>query len=486
MKWWETQFKILHPVTYERLVSYSSPSTSTNGRQVNLSNEIDRHYFWRDLLSCDLPDRRVWKETIQFGGVSWQARHAIQCSNADEFGSDSVHQFLFNSGKGSSGHVKQRTLPLLRTFFWNANQDDSVTKSYFDFDKQPGFTTSPLSSASFSVAHMWTVPFRDACLVLLQNQNLTNSGHELVWVQTGNPQSHLSQVQDLRYWTLNRNIFLEDPNDFVVPMHFGDGLSEDESSSSISLQCIHPVLVCSTKDCTAVILEGKICLIFDFSKMNSSHDSTVSSEKVPAETRQKITAKHWRHLLTAEFCEPSRGLSRFNLETAITACCYVLDEFLLLATNDGVIRVRPRCNPKSEYHVESTNSLVSHMISLYNVVAVIHSYCVLEVRLVSRIARDPFIGFTLLYETKGVDCDHAPLLCGPYVIFAGLDGCWYRVMYDSNASNLYRVKEEIAIPHYAGWKIVSVKNANWRYWTVVVQHPVSKDVSEVFLFAGIK
>jgi hypothetical protein len=181
-------------------------------------------------------------------------------------------------------------------------------------------------------------------------------------------------------------------------------------------------------------------------------------------------------------------MSRFNFETAVTACCYVLDEFLLLATNDGVIRARPRCNPKSEYHVESTNSLISHMTSLYNVVAVVHSFCVLEVRLVSRIDHDPFIGLGVLYETNGVDCNHAPLLYGPYVIFAGLDGCWYRVMYDSSSSapNVPRVKEEIQIPHHAGWKIVLVKNANWRYWTVAVQHPVSKDVSEVFLFTGIQ
>jgi hypothetical protein len=487
MKWWETQFKVSHPVTYERLVSFPPGAVRTMSEG---ADEIDRHNFWKSLLLSDLPDRRVWRETIQFGGVSWQARHAIQCNYADEIGDDRVHQLLFDSDKSSSGHASERRLPLLRTFSWNATSDDSVSESYFDFNKQPGIAASHASSSSssfFTVAQMWTLSFRDACLVLLQNQSAANSGDELVWVQTGIPLSCLSQAQDLRYWTLNRNVFLEDSNDFVIPMHFGCSLNQDESPTAMPLQCMYPVLVCSTNDCTAVVLEGKICLIFDNAKMKSNRSTKVPHENVEQKVQQEPAISHWRHLLTDEFCEPYRGFSRQNFETAITASCYVLDAFLLLATNDGVMRARPRSNPKSEYHVESTNSLVSRMTSLYNVVAVVHSYCIMEIRQVFRIDHDPFVGFKMLFETKGVDCDHAPLVYGPYVIFAGLDGCWYRVMYDSsfpNVPNAPRVKEEIKIPYHAGWKIVSVKNANRRYWTVVVQHPVSKDVSEVFLFAG--
>ncbi len=44
-------------------------------------------------------------------------------------------------------------------------------------------------------------------------------------------------------------------------------------------------------------------------------------------------------------------------------------------------------------------------------------------------------------------------------------------------------KEEIRIPHRAGWKILSVKNANWRNWTVVAQDPLTKQIEEHFLFA---
>jgi hypothetical protein len=303
MKWWETQFNVSHPVTYERLVS--SPKTVRTSGQGG--DAIDRHNFWKGLLSCDLGDRRVWKETIQFGGVSWHARHAIQCSYADdEFGYDRVHQLLLSDDKGSSGRASERQ-PLLRTFSWNATSDDSVSESYFDFNKQPGITASHPSSSSlsfFTVAHMWTVPFRDACLVLLQDQNPSNNGNELVWVQTGVPMSSLSQVQDLRYWALNRNVFLEDSNDFVVPTTLGEVVSDADCSTSIPLMWMHPVLVCSTNDCTVVVLEGKICLIFDKSKMKSCHFTNVRHGNVRQKVHQESPISHWRHLLTDQFCEP--------------------------------------------------------------------------------------------------------------------------------------------------------------------------------------
>jgi hypothetical protein len=84
-----------------------------------------------------------------------------------------------------------------------------------------------------------------------------------------------------------------------------------------------------------------------------------------------------------------------------------------VATNDGLLRVHPRSNPKSEYFVEDVKSLVSHMTSLYNVVAFVHSYHGLEVRKVSRVSDDPFVHFTVVFQTTGVDCDHPPVLYGP-------------------------------------------------------------------------
>jgi hypothetical protein len=52
-------------------------------------------------------------------------------------------------------------------------------------------------------------------------------------------------------------------------------------------------------------------------------------------------------------------------------------------------------------------------------------------------------------------------------------------MYDGCAS---QEREEIKILYHAGWKILSVKNANWKHLTVVVQSPGSKQLEELFLF----
>jgi hypothetical protein len=81
-----------------------------------------------------------------------------------------------------------------------------------------------------------------------------------------------------------------------------------------------------------------------------------------------------------------------------------------------------------------------------------------------------------------VDSAHAPLLYGPYVLYASLDGNWYRVNYEEAAR---KKKERIQVPFTRGeWQLVAVKNANWRYWTVVLQPPHKKTIEEYFLFAG--
>ncbi len=161
----------------------------------------------------------------------------------------------------------------------------------------------------------------------------------------------------------------------------------------------------------------------------------------------------------------------------------MLDSFLLFASSDGILRAHPRGNPNSVYHVEDMQSLVPQMTSLYNVVALIHSHQVLEVRRVERQADDPFLRFHLLYRTQMADAAHAPLLYGPYVIFASLDGSWYRVKYDT-ASLDDKYKEQIRVPFGTGWVIDAVKTANWRYWTVVLKSPITKETEQHILFAG--
>jgi hypothetical protein len=428
----------------------------------------------------------------------------------DEYGMDCSHQLIF-----SSHQVQRENSPsaVLRAFTWGLS--DSVTLSYVDFNSQSTCWTRqmvPLRS--------WTIPFRNAALVLFQHGI---SGHqELVWVETmpkprESKADHLQQ-QDLRLWVLNRNVMLDNEGDFVIPSWSPSSSSLFDPDASIDgmlqndVELHHdPVLVVATNSDggLTVVIGGDVVLVFDQQLQESM-------------TKEKKTAgvETWRDLLTAEFVidrriEPRAG----GVKLTVTAACYVLGAFLLLATTDG-IRASPRNNPKSEYYVENLGALVSQLVSLYNVVAVIHSYCTLEVRLVTRIAEDPFIRFDLLYQTRGVDCDHPPLLYGPYVIFAGLDGCWYRVLNDMSSVGVTEDikpfpiktkdekaetksggsdkgegskrlsamdmahKEEIRIPYHAGWRIVSIKNANWRYWALVVQEPTTGAMSELLLFAN--
>lgn len=313
MNWWEKQY----PVTYERL-----------------------NRLWQEPN-----EHRVWKETIRGG----EAVHAFRY---DELGSDhSIHQLLVSS--------------IVRTFSWGILSKDSETQSYFDFSKHR------------IVSKLWTIPFRNMCLVQLENREL---------VLVGRTQQKLKYQGGFLFATI------------------------------------------SNGDCFSVLLDGNNVLVIEQVK-----EQLIECNRI------------------------------------ITAMCFVSDSTLLLASSDGIIRGYPRSNLKSEYFVENLESLISHMTSLSNVIAIIHSYCILEVR----------HHFNLLYRYKGVDCEHAPLLYGPYVIFAALDGLWYRVLYDGNE----QVREEIKIPHLAGWKIISVKNANWKYLTIVVQNPRSKKIEELFLFS---
>jgi hypothetical protein len=507
IQWWERYFAKLHPITYSRIMVNTSRATALlQGHHT----PTDQHCGtatndpWRELVhfeqQSELRHRVIWRE--QFSGGSHAGAHFVHSIHlSDEFGVDSSHQLIFPSQQSRPEHPP---LAVLRAFTWGPA--DSVTLSYFDFNQQHSANwfhqMAPLRS--------WTVPFRNAALVLFEHS--TSAHQELVWVKTKpmrEPKGDDLQ-RDLRFWVLNRNVMLDNEDDFVIPSWSSSSSFDPDASIDGMVQSeveLHhdPVLVAATSDgCLAVVIGGDGVLIFD-----QQAKKTTTMKKAEVET--------WRDLLTAEFVVDRRVEPRAGggVRLTVTAACYVLDSFLLLAASDGVLRGYPRNNPKSEYYVENLGAFVSQLVSLYNVVALIHSYCILEVRLVTRIAEDPFIRFDLLYETRGVDCEHPPLLYGPYVIFAGLDGCWYRVLYDTSSvglcvdvksfpvrakdekleaksdserkktfSAMERVhKEEIRIPYHAGWRIVAVKNANWRYWTLVVQEPITGATSELLLFA---
>ena len=92
--------------------------------------------------------------------------------------------------------------------------------------------------------------------------------------------------------------------------------------------------------------------------------------------------------------------------------------------------------------------------------------------------QDPFIGFELLYSVSFADGDYAPLLCGPYVVFRGLDGTWYRVCFDNHDDEkktpARAAREAIALPlPYSaahGWRIETVDHASLESMTMTLRN----------------
>ncbi len=426
MRWWETLFFDTYPTTSERL-------KRSLGRRSNatalMAGRHEHPNVWRDLLAfeanSDRIDRGVWR-------VSTNTMAAIQV--ADEFGIEPL-TFISNSFQIKLSSV-------------HGNNDDARTLQ----------VTSPalLSHKKELVMHpvrMWPVPFQEAVIVLLQHNRTQEQ--ELVWIPTSS--QHLDRRNfELSNWSINHNNLAENPEDFAAPpfLH-GDSTLTNVIVASTEGRLDIPNAKTAI---SSVMIRQRETLIFDQVKQDNT-----------------TTPRYWRQLLTDELWEP-RGIP-------ITSACFVLDSFLLFASNDGILRAHPRGNPNSVYHVENIHSLVPQITSLYNVVALIHSHQVLEVRRVERQDDDPFLRFDLLYRTQLADPAHAPLLYGPYVIFASLDCTWYRVKYD-NASLDDKYKEPIRVPFKAGWAIEAVKTANWRYWTIVRKNTATKQLEELILFAG--
>ena len=63
------------------------------------------------------------------------------------------------------------------------------------------------------------------------------------------------------------------------------------------------------------------------------------------------------------------------------------------------------------------------------------------------------------------------------MLFCSVHGSWNRVSYESERKS----KELIKVPHHAGWEIVAIKAANWRYWTLTLREPKKARLVDVFL-----
>ncbi len=425
---WEEIFASSHPITYERL-------KQSQGRKSNAIAflKTTRDNIWKALMhtlkQSDLHDRVVW---------DMQDRH-VATNLADEFGVDCLHRLAFEDKK-----------PVIQSITLGDDLPPHAIQSvrrFFDLQLSNALQNSPMN-----IVQLWTVPFQDAVIVKLQSP--TTLYCELIWIRTS-AMSLPAKDRDLSLWAINHNNLAENPQDFRAPP-FLDGDKTLGPTTTVLLSSTEGRrdLVHVNTACASVILRHRDVLFFDQVKQASADDENPRHHR------------HWRHLLTDEVWEPK----------AIPVCssCFVFDSILLFASHDGVLRAHPRGNPKSTYHVEEFRSVVPHMTSLYNVVALIHSFDILEVRHVIKSFCDPFVQFRILYITKGVDCRFAPLLYGPYVVFRSLadGGTWYRVNYENSSKHQHQQQQEhIKIPHYAGWNIVAIKNANWRYWTLTLQSP---------------
>ncbi len=424
IKWWETLFERSHPITFERL-KRSIPRRA-NASALFSSSNTD---VWRDLLvlltESDRIDRSVWHV----------AGATTAVNPADEFG---IGQFC--------------TISTTNSFRINVSSTLHQGKERVIDVASSALLTHNKELVMFPIK-TWTVPFQQAVIVLLQHHKTKEQ--ELVWIPTSQPLAHNFELSN---WSLNHNNLVENPEDFAAPPF----LLGDSTLKSLPIiaatESRTDIPNAKTALCSVTIRQNDT-LLFDQVKQDGN-----------------VTRHHWRMMLTDEINEPRR--------IPVTSACFVLDSLLLFASNDGVLRAHPRGNVQSTYHVECLQSLVPQLTSLYNVVAMIHSFNTIEVRRVEKQEADPFIRFQLLYRDQMADAAHEPLLYGPFVLYASLDGSWYRVRYDS--PNSPPVKEELKVPFKAGWKVEAVKNANWRFWTVVLKNPLNNQQQreEYLLYSG--
>jgi hypothetical protein len=427
---WESMFALAYPVTYERLKKSLGRRANAAAlvSQIRVAQTDDNKNIWRSLLVLILESDRLDRGTWSVGQGWLTAIHP-----ADEFGIDFVH-FVHPASPTYIKAIQFQQQEMRSSVF------HLVSPALMSLGMRPELIMQPIK--------MWTVPFQQA--VVVQLQNVETKQLDMVWIP-----NRAARDFEVSNFAINHNTLEENPDDFRSPP-FLHGTDMDDPIIA-STEGRTDVANARTA-LTSIVVRKQDVLLFDQLKQDAKQD----------------VKKHWRQLLTDQLFEPRR--------IPVTSACYVLDAYLLYASNDGVLRAHPRGNPQSTYYVEELHSFVPQMTSLYNVVALIHSYSVLEVRRVERYEDDPFLRFQLLYADQTADGSYAPLLYGPYVLYRSLDGFWYRVQYDNHAGDL--VREPIKVPFKAGWDIVAIKNANWRSWTVALRNPRTTMVEEFLLFAG--
>lgn len=420
LRFWEAMFKANHPLTYERLKASVTRRKNTEKllSEIRVRGVLKSTNVWRGLLFLDA-DYADQERAV------WKSLHSrtseISINVADEFGVDQIH-------------LLDTKLRQLRSM------------SIADSTEQV-FELNHASLKSCTPVQAWNVPFQRAALILWRGDD----GLELVMHNQAS-----ENRANLNLWAVNHNEGEDEDDDFVAPGQLqGDyTLFRNPIVASTEARLGLPGDV--RISCFAATIRKRDTLFFD---------SGVS---------RRTDALHWKQLLTTEIHE-ARNIP-------VTASCFVLDSFLLFASEDGILRAHPRKNPLSVYHVEDLGQVVTQMTSLYNIVAIVlpDSYT-LEVRAVTKTETDPFIQFRTVFKEGNIDPDYRPLLYGGFVLFATLRGEWKRARYDAPLGPVVEVIPSLL--DWKGWRLASVKNANWRYWTVVMERS-ENEREELMLFTG--
>ena len=193
-----------------------------------------------------------------------------------------------------------------------------------DFSHQEAFDGAPMQ-----FIQVWPLNLMNTCIALAQNKR---TGHgEVIWI--GRPETNdagddvkLGRVKccDVSLWALNRNNFSkEDMDDFVVPPFLVGDASLPLFCGDATATTAVLVASCYAVPCAAIVIRHQHVLIFD--RITNTTTAFGKGDEGRMGKKRKIgeEAHHWRQMVTTEMTLPS--------VIPVTAACFVLDEFLLLA-----------------------------------------------------------------------------------------------------------------------------------------------------------
>lgn len=140
----------------------------------------------------------------------------------------------------------------------------------------------------------------------------------------------------------------------------------------------------------------------------------------------------------------------------INAGCFVLDKYLLVQETESLQMVaHARNNPRSRYFVAESETGITLMIGLFNIVATVDYESTLTIYKVIEEPTEPFFRLDTVYSLPMIDLRHPPLLYGPFCLVMNQNGEWWRIRYEG-VQNTTRM--DLSHDYF--------KMATWRYRVV--------------------